>query len=256
MAGGICINQVNDELRRRQRAARLAVAVAAEPADLVADDVANADTRAVVHGLVDRLSADHRTVIALRFGEDRSIADVAKRLGRSPDAVKQLQRRVLDELLLCLPRETMMSDEPFTEELLDGLPRPRLHRRPGVGAGGRSSDTGAYRRGERPTGRGAGRHPLPQCRRVRPPDSVLGALLGCDLILHCGDIDSLGVLDRLSTVAPVIAVRSKIDPVADGVRLHESPLLIRAGSTLIGMSTDFPTSQIPLHSSAPTSTSP
>ena len=66
--------------------------------------MADADTRAFVHGLVERLSADHRTVIALRFGEDRSIADVAKRLGRSSDAVKQLQRRALDELRTWLPR--------------------------------------------------------------------------------------------------------------------------------------------------------
>jgi DNA-directed RNA polymerase specialized sigma24 family protein len=31
----------------------------------------------------------------LRFAEDLSVADVAVRLGRSPDAVKQLQRRAL-----------------------------------------------------------------------------------------------------------------------------------------------------------------
>jgi uncharacterized protein len=71
-------------------------------------------------------------------------------------------------------------------------------------------------------------------------DTVLEALQGLDLILHCGDIDSLGVLDRLETIAPVIAVRSKIDPMADGVRLHQGPLLIRAGHTLIGISTDLP----------------
>jgi RNA polymerase sigma-70 factor (ECF subfamily) len=93
----ICINLVNDEFRRRQRASRLAVA--AEPqADLAADEIATADTRAFVHGLVDQLPADHRTVITLRFGEDLSIADVAIRLGRSTDAVKQLQRRAIAEL--------------------------------------------------------------------------------------------------------------------------------------------------------------
>jgi uncharacterized protein len=72
------------------------------------------------------------------------------------------------------------------------------------------------------------------------PESVLEALSGCDLILHCGDISSLGVLDRLSTLAPVLSLRTAIDPPADGVRLHDGPLLVRAGHTLIGMATDLP----------------
>ena len=55
------------------------------------------------------------------------------------------------------------------------------------------------------------------------PDAVLEALAGCDLILHCGDVSALGVLDRLSTLAPVLSVRTTIDPPADGVRLHEGP---------------------------------
>jgi RNA polymerase sigma-70 factor, ECF subfamily len=95
----ICINLVNDELRRRQRASRFAGTMPAEPpADIGADDIANVETRALVHGLVDRLPADHRAVITLRFGDDLSIAEVARRLERSPDAVKQLQRRALAAL--------------------------------------------------------------------------------------------------------------------------------------------------------------
>ena len=72
------------------------------------------------------------------------------------------------------------------------------------------------------------------------PGSVLEALDGCDLILHCGDLSAGAVLDRLSTLAPVLSVRSRIDPPADGVRLHDGPLLVRAGHTLIGMSADIP----------------
>ena len=58
-----------------------------------------------MHGLIDRLPPDHRTVITLRFAEDLSIADVATRLGRSPAAVKQLQRRALAELRALLTEE-------------------------------------------------------------------------------------------------------------------------------------------------------
>ena len=71
----------------------------AEPTgNLAADDLAAAEARAVVHALVDQLPEDQRTVIILRFAEDLPTADVAVRLGRSPDAVKQLQRRAIAEL--------------------------------------------------------------------------------------------------------------------------------------------------------------
>ena len=72
------------------------------------------------------------------------------------------------------------------------------------------------------------------------PVAVLHALGGCDLILHCGDISTEGTLDRLSALAPVLSVRSAIDPPADGVRVHEGPILVRAGHTLIGMIPDLP----------------
>lgn len=72
------------------------------------------------------------------------------------------------------------------------------------------------------------------------PDSVLHALVGCDLILHCGDVSSLGTLDRLSTIAPVLSVRTAIDPPADGIRVYEGPLLVRAAHTLIGLAPDLP----------------
>jgi RNA polymerase sigma-70 factor, ECF subfamily len=95
----ICINLVNDELRRRQRASRFTGTMPAEgPGDIAPDDIANVESRALVHGLVDRLPADHRAVITMRFGDDFSIAEVARRLGRSPDAIKQLQRRALATL--------------------------------------------------------------------------------------------------------------------------------------------------------------
>jgi len=47
---------------------------------------------------VRELPEDQRRVIGLRFGEDKSIADIARALGRSEGAVKQLQLRALRSL--------------------------------------------------------------------------------------------------------------------------------------------------------------
>ena len=90
----ICINLINDELARRKRALRFASPMPSDPpGDSAVDAIAQAETRAMVHALIDQLPPDHREVIMLRFADDLSVAEVATRLGRSPDAVKQLQRR-------------------------------------------------------------------------------------------------------------------------------------------------------------------
>ena len=107
----ICANAVNDELRRRQRAGRFADALPDTAAMAVDDDIEHVETRAVVHRLVERLSPDHRVVLALRFGEDLSIAAVADRLDRSPDAIKQLQRRALAELRALINDDDRDEDE-------------------------------------------------------------------------------------------------------------------------------------------------
>ncbi|MBM2832800.1 MAG: phosphodiesterase, family [Dehalococcoidia bacterium] len=44
------------------------------------------------------------------------------------------------------------------------------------------------------------------------PPELLDALRGVDLILHCGDLEVLGILDHLETIAPVLAVRGYPDP--------------------------------------------
>ena len=44
---------------------------------------------------------------------------------------------------------------------------------------------------------------------LRP--EVLDALSGCERILHCGDISSRKILDRLEEIAPVLAVRGNND---------------------------------------------
>ena len=48
--------------------------------------------------LVDRLAEDQRRVIGMRFGEGKSIREIANEIGRSEGAVKQLQFRAIQIL--------------------------------------------------------------------------------------------------------------------------------------------------------------
>lgn len=65
----------------------------AEDADLEA-----AERRTTLFRLVTDLPADQRRVIVERFAEQHSIREIAKQLGRSEGAVKQLQFRALKTL--------------------------------------------------------------------------------------------------------------------------------------------------------------
>jgi RNA polymerase sigma-70 factor (ECF subfamily) len=78
---------------RRQEAARVA---GAQPPDSGTDP--QLEQQVVLFQLVDRLPDGQRRVIQLRFGEGRSIQEAAHALGRSEGAIKQLQRRALENL--------------------------------------------------------------------------------------------------------------------------------------------------------------
>ena len=71
------------------------------------------------------------------------------------------------------------------------------------------------------------------------PDRVMDALAGVDLILHCGDLECIGVLDYLETIAPVLAVRGYEDPVEPGERLAYTTRVVHAGGVAIGMIHDI-----------------
>ena len=71
------------------------------------------------------------------------------------------------------------------------------------------------------------------------PPELIEALGGSDLILHCGDLDALGVLDHLETVAPVLAVRGYPDPREDGDRLAEELRVVEVEGIRIGMVHDI-----------------
>lgn len=65
-------------------------------------------------------------------------------------------------------------------------------------------------------------------------EEALHALRGSDLILHAGDVGAPEILERLKTVAPVVAVRGNVDT---GEWAQALPLteVIAAGSTMIYM---------------------
>ena len=54
---------------------------------------------------------------------------------------------------------------------------------------------------------------------LRP--EALAALRGSDYIIHAGDIGDQGILEKLTTIAPVTAVRGNVD---HGVWAHKIPL--------------------------------
>jgi RNA polymerase sigma-70 factor (ECF subfamily) len=61
-------------------------------------DLEEVEQRAQLFRLVDQLPEDQRRVIAMRFAEEKSIREIAKALGRTEGAVKQLQFRGLQSL--------------------------------------------------------------------------------------------------------------------------------------------------------------
>ena len=71
------------------------------------------------------------------------------------------------------------------------------------------------------------------------PIKVLDALQGVDMILHCGDLECLGVLDYLEEVAPLFAVRGYEDPIEYGERLALTTRVVKVQGVSIGMIHDI-----------------
>lgn len=91
----IAANAIADHARKQSR----------EPADIesttklaVDPDLEQVERRARLFRAVDTLPEDQRKVILLRFGEEKSIREIAVCLNRSEGAVKQLQFRGLENL--------------------------------------------------------------------------------------------------------------------------------------------------------------
>ena len=93
----IAANAIVDRGRRAARfeSAKLLGVLDDPPCE---DDVAEAEYRGRLFKLVDELPADQSRVISMRFAQEKSIAEIAKKIGRSEGAVKQLQFRALQAL--------------------------------------------------------------------------------------------------------------------------------------------------------------
>jgi predicted phosphodiesterase len=75
------------------------------------------------------------------------------------------------------------------------------------------------------------------------PDEATKALLDCDLIVHLGDLGSLGVLDRLAAGgAEVVGIRNpNLDPpAAADPRLVDGPVHRRIGDRSLALVREFP----------------
>ena len=71
------------------------------------------------------------------------------------------------------------------------------------------------------------------------PRAVFAALASCELVLHCGDLECIGVLDYLEELAPVLAVRGYEDPVEPGERLASVSRIVEVSGIRIGMVHDI-----------------
>jgi RNA polymerase sigma-70 factor (ECF subfamily) len=69
-----------------------------ERGEEIAGDDPQVERNAMLFQLVERLPPDQRLVIFRRFVEQRSVREIARDLGRSEGAVKQLQFRALESL--------------------------------------------------------------------------------------------------------------------------------------------------------------
>jgi RNA polymerase sigma factor (sigma-70 family) len=81
----ILINQCRDQLRRRRRAVHVAAPpIGFEPAGPRPETGTDAD----LDRALDMLDADHRIVVLLRYWQDRSVDDIADRVGIPAGTVK------------------------------------------------------------------------------------------------------------------------------------------------------------------------
>jgi len=92
----IAANAIADQARRKVRESNEQAEPATENSTMV--DLEEVERHARLFRAVEKLPEDQRRVIVLRFGDEKSIREIADELGRSEGAVKQLQFRGLENL--------------------------------------------------------------------------------------------------------------------------------------------------------------
>ena len=96
----IAVNSIVDQAKRAARefpAPDDPPEVAADP-DLQASELRATENRARLFRLVGELPEVQKQVVYERFVEQRSIREIAQRLGKTPGAIKQLQLRAMQNL--------------------------------------------------------------------------------------------------------------------------------------------------------------
>jgi RNA polymerase sigma-70 factor (ECF subfamily) len=91
----IAANAIADQARKKSREVSETEVATTTSLDLNLEQV---ERRAQLFSAVESLPEDQRKVILLRFGEEKSIREIASALNRSEGAVKQLQFRGLENL--------------------------------------------------------------------------------------------------------------------------------------------------------------
>src|SRR5882672_7921253 len=92
----IASNLIADWARRAAKSSATSEGIELIPQDSRKDSqssLEDVERQAQLFRLVDGLPEDQKLVVALRFAEDKSIKQIAEKLGRSEGAVKQLQFR-------------------------------------------------------------------------------------------------------------------------------------------------------------------
>lgn len=94
----IAANAISDRGKRAAQSQAMKLREIPEQHQSSEADPEEIERRATLFKLVDGLPQDQRRVITMRFAHQRSIAEIAKEIGRSEGAVKQLQFRGLQSL--------------------------------------------------------------------------------------------------------------------------------------------------------------
>jgi RNA polymerase sigma-70 factor (ECF subfamily) len=94
----IAANAISDHGKRTARLEAIELSESGKQEPSIDSDLAEIEHRARLFKLVEKLPADQRRVITMRFAHQKSIAEIGKEMGRSEGAIKQLQFRGLQNL--------------------------------------------------------------------------------------------------------------------------------------------------------------